>query len=345
MLGRLKRIFVLCKTGKYRALFYKLCGILKLHKVFFLPPTELMIEPTNACNARCPICPAGAGRKMNRPLRMMSFSEFKMIIDQVNSYVSSIFLWNYGEPFLNRELVRMVHYATASGMYVKTSTNGQFFESQEFCRKLVKSGLHAITVSFDGADQETIDKFKVNCRFDKILNGLKYLYQAKAELNSKLPEVTLQFIIMKHNEHQREQMKRLARDLHVDIYYEKTFDIYGEDKMFQDMAKKFLPDDLLFSRYRFEKSGIFSLKGNLVNRCSFLYSTIVINSDGSVVPCPYDRYSKYIMGNVFKENLREIWKKEGYQSLRKKIKADRKMVPVCNTCSQGRSYLGKATRI
>ena len=239
----------------------------------------------------------------------------------------------------------MIRYATARGMYVKTSTNGQFFESREFCLELVKSGLHAVTVSFDGADQETIDKFKMNCRFDKTLNGLKLLYQAKSELHSKLPEVTLQFIIMKHNEHQRESMKRLARDLHVDIYYEKTFDIYGEDTAFQDMAKKFLPEDLSFSRYRLGENGIFSLKGSLVNHCRYLSSMMVINSDGSVLPCPYDRYSEYIMGNVFKENLMEIWKKEEYRSLRKKINANRKIVPVCSTCSEGRVNLGKATRL
>jgi radical SAM protein with 4Fe4S-binding SPASM domain len=275
----------------------------------------------------------------------MSFSEFKMIIDQVHSYISSIFLWNYGEPFLNKELTQMIRYAAARGMYVKASTNGQFFESREFCQELVKSGLHAVTVSFDGADQETIDKFKVNCRFDKTLNGLKLLCQAKSELHSKLPEVALQFIIMKHNEHQREQMKRLARDLRVDIYYEKTFHIYGEDTEFQDMAKEFLPGDLSFSRYRLGKNGIFSLKGNLINRCRYLSSTMVINSNGLVVPCPYDRHSEYIMGNVFKENLREILKKEKYLLLGKKINADRKMVPVCNLCPEGRGDLGTATKL
>jgi radical SAM protein with 4Fe4S-binding SPASM domain len=335
----LKRLFILCKNKKYGAILYKLCDLLRLDKVIFRLPALLMIEPVNACNARCPTCPTGSGR-MNRPLRMMSFQEFKMIIDQVNSHVGSILLWNYGEPFLNKELVRMIQYAVSHGMYVMTSTNGQFFGSREFLRELVESGLHDIIVSCDGLDQPTLSKFRTGCRFDAIADGLRSLYSVKKELNSVFPKVTFQFIVMKHNEHQKEDMKRLAKDLHVDIYYEKTVDIDGEDPEFQDMAKELLPNDLAFSRYSQGKGGIFSLKGDLLNYCSWIYRTMVINSDGTVVPCSYDRYSRYVMGNAFTEDIEMIWNNEKYRSFRKNIAAGRKSLPVCHACPEGRGYLG-----
>ncbi len=344
MMYRLKRLFILCKNGKYGAILYKLCEVLGLDKVIFRLPFILMIEPVNACNARCPTCPTGSGR-MNRPTRMMSFPEFKMIVDQVNSHVSSILLWNYGEPFLNKELLRMIRYAVNRGMYVMTSTNGQFFGPREFCRELVESGLHDIIVCVDGTDQPTLGKFREGCQFDAIVDGLRSLYAVKKKLNSHFPRVTLQFIVMQHNEHQREEMKRLAKDLHADSYYEKTVDMDGEDPEFQDMAKEFLPNDLTLSRYYSGEGGIFLLKGILHNYCSWVYRIAVVNSDGTVVPCSYDRYSRYIMGNAFTDGIKMIWNNEKYRSFRRKIAVSRKGLPVCDACPEGRGYLGKVSNM
>lgn len=71
----------------------------------------------------------------------------------------------------------------------------------------------------------------------------------KKSLVSETPQIELQFILMKHNEHQRNYMKLLAKGLGVDIYSEKTVGIDYNDPEFQNMAKELLPSDLSLSRY------------------------------------------------------------------------------------------------
>jgi len=305
-------------------------------------PFLLMIEPTNACNLKCPACPTGSGT-LNRPKRMMSLTEFKSIIDQVRGYITSINLWNYGEPFLNKELLAMIRYAVSNGIRVTVSTNGEFFKSKEFTLKVVKSGLHHLIICLDGANQETLIKYRRGSNFDAIVDGIRLIIQSKKNLDLKTPEIELQFIIMKHNEHQRIAMAELAKKLGVDIYCEKTVRIDCGDPDIQRIAKDFLPDDLSFSRYYLKKGKAYGLKGKLSNECSSIFQMAVINSDGTVAPCCYDLYSEYIMGNIFEDRFENIWKSEKYRMLRTRIVKDRKSIPICNTCSEDRYRIYKRT--
>ncbi len=138
MINKFKRIANLCKSGKYAIILYELFSKLGIKNIVLPLPISLIIEPTNACNLHCPTCPTGSG-KINRPVRMMSFEEFKKIIDQVKTHVDRIYLYSYGEPFLNKELLKMTKYAVSAGIYVEISTNGLFFKSREFCLELFKA--------------------------------------------------------------------------------------------------------------------------------------------------------------------------------------------------------------
>jgi len=340
MMNKLGKAFSLIKSGRFDLVLGRLNEVFWGRNILPVLPHTLMVEPTNLCNLNCPTCPTGAG-KMNRPKRVMSFNEFKRIIDEVRGYVKNIALWNYGEPFLNSELLLMIRYATKAGISVKTSTNGEFFKSKGFCREVVRSGLRDLTICLDGANQETISKFRRGSNFSEIVQGIRFISEAKRELGSKTPRIELQFIVLRYNEHQRGYMKMLAKELGADVYCEKTVGLDYNDPQFQKMAREFLPNDLSLSRYYLKPDGQFALKGKMRNRCSWVYQCAVINSDGTVVPCCYDLYSEYVMGNVFEESLRAIWRNDKYQELRRKIRMGRKSIPMCNICPEGRYSIFK----
>ena len=296
-------------------------------------PFSLMIEPINMCNLGCPACPTGSG-KMNRPKYATSYDEFKGIIDQCRCHIKNIILWNFGEPFLNKDLLKMINYAHISGMHVMTSTNGHFFKSEEFCLDIIRSGLDRLIVCLDGADQDVISKYRKNAKFDDIINGFRLLCEAKKQIGSKTPIIELQFILMKHNEHQRQYMRQLANQLGADVYTEKTVGIGPDrtDEEFQNLANELLPNDLSLSRY-LKRNGVFVPKYRS-NKCPDVYRTTVINSNGTVIPCCYDESSRYIMGNIFEESLNSIWRNDKYQNFRKRIRKDRKSIPLCAKCSE-----------
>jgi radical SAM protein with 4Fe4S-binding SPASM domain len=338
------RFFLLLKQGSFVLIFYKLIKKLGMRNIVPPLPSYLMIEPANACNLRCPACPTGSG-KMNRPARLMSLSEFKGIIDQVKGNVSEIYLWNYGEPFLNPDLLSMIAYATQVGIKVIISTNGAFFKSEEFCFKLVQSGLDHMVICIDGNDQETISKYRVGLDFNKVIEGFRFIKAVKKRLNTNTPKVEFQLILMKTNEHLRNSIKQLAIDLGADIYCEKALNLYSKDSDFYKLAEGLLPNDLSLSCYYRKEDGTLELKGSIPNKCSFIQFMAVINSDGTVVPCCYDLYSDYIMGNVFHTSLKYIWKNNKYRDFRNQIKMDRKSIPMCIACPVDRVSISYYTEL
>ena len=151
MTKKIKRAFALLLEGKTDLFIYKSLKKIGLKNLLPPLPNSLIIEPVNFCNLRCPLCPTGSGRlKDCRPARLMTFDEYKNIIDQARGYVTKIVLFNLGEPFLNKETVEMIKYAVSASMYVKISTNAVLLDDPALCREIVKSGLQHLIVSLDG---------------------------------------------------------------------------------------------------------------------------------------------------------------------------------------------------
>ena len=74
-----------------RLIKYILKRIIKIYVPDFLfkkIPDEIIIEPTNVCNLKCPVCPTTYG--MDRKLGFMEFGIFKSIIDDLTKYKISV---------------------------------------------------------------------------------------------------------------------------------------------------------------------------------------------------------------------------------------------------------------
>lgn len=73
-------------------------------------PVSISIEPTTACNLRCPECPSGL-RSFTRPTGNIKFELFKRTIDQMHSHVMQLNFYFQGEPFIHPQFCDMVSYA------------------------------------------------------------------------------------------------------------------------------------------------------------------------------------------------------------------------------------------
>ena len=88
-------------------------------------PMTISIEPTTACNLRCPECPSGL-RSFSRPTGNLKSDFYRSIIDQVGDRLSYLIFYFQGEPYINPEFLDMVSYAHRAGIYTITSTNAHF---------------------------------------------------------------------------------------------------------------------------------------------------------------------------------------------------------------------------
>lgn len=292
-------------------------------------PFILMVEPTSICNLKCPLCPSGNGG-LTRPRGNMAFEAFKRIFEAQADDLLLLMLWNQGEPFINRRLTDMVRLASARNVPTITSTNAHYIRTPEDAEDIVDSGLDELIVSLDGATPETYVKYRVGGNFDRVLRGVRLLVRARRDLRADNPLIHLQFIIFKHNENEIDDARRIARELGVDRLSLKTAQVYTDAE-----AEAFLPTDGRYSRYRYG-AGRLTMDGKIVNACRHLWYSTVINWDGVVSPCCFDKDAHYGLGNALNGGaFEDIWTGEAYTRFRNAILKDRASVPICNNCSEG----------
>ena len=293
-------------------------------------PFFLMIEPTNICNLECPLCPLGSGI-LKRKKGIMPFEKFKKIIDEMGDFLLNVSLYDFGEPFINKDVYKMINYAKNKRIFVRISTNGHFFNKEEDRKKLVKSQIDNLIVSLDGASQETFIKYRKKGNFNEVANNLKKIVQLKKQYKSRLPYIELQFIVMRQNEHEIGKMERLAKEVGVDKLTLKSVLLDEVDHLSNEEKARYLPTNPKYNRYE-DKQKIDKKEKINIRHCSRVWLSSVILWDGSVVPCCYDFDGNHIFGNVFKESFQNIWNNEKYKSFRKQILKDKTVFKICKSC-------------
>lgn len=296
-------------------------------------PISLSFEPTTSCNLRCPECPSGL-RAFTRPTGMLKKDFFRETIDQVHKELLYLIFYFQGEPYLNREFLDMVKYASDKGIYTATSTNAHYL-TDENARKTVESGLDRLIISIDGTTQDVYEQYRVGGKLDKVLEGARNIVKWKKELKSNTPFVFFQFLVVKPNEHQIEDVKRLAAEVGVDEVRFKTAQIYDYEH-----GNELIPTLDKFSRYRQKDDGTYSIKSGLSNHCWKLWHANVITWDGLVVPCCFDKDAMHQLGNLKMQSFKEVWHNENYKQFRRELMTSRKNIDICANCSEGTKVWG-----
>ena len=310
----------------------KIVASFNLSKLFKKPivwgmPVSFSIEPTNHCNLKCPECPSGLG-SLTRPLGLLKLNDFKKIIDEISKTSFYIQMFFQGEPFINKELLSMISYAQSKNVYVSISTNGHFINEKNV-DEILNHAPDKLIFSIDGLDEESYQNYRVGGTFKQADEGLRIIVNRKKELKQKTPFIEFQFILMKQNEHQYEQVLEYGKDVGVDKVVFKTMQVSSKEN-----AEKFLPQNKDYRRYNMH-DGDYKIKSKLENHCFALWRTSVITWDGKVVPCCFDKDAEHEIGNLSNNSFSEIWKSEAYINFRSKILGGRKNIDMCNNCTEG----------
>ena len=290
-------------------------------------PVSYSIEPTNHCNLKCPECPSGLGA-LTRPLGLLKPADFKNWIDQIKTSGFYVQLFFQGEPYINKALPEMIKYAQSQNVYISISTNGHFVNEHNV-DMVVENTPDKLIFSVDGLDEESYQKYRVGGTFEQADKGLRLLINRRNELGRKKPYVEFQFIVMKQNEGQLEEVLKYGKDVGVDKVVFKTMQISSYEN-----AIKFLPTNNKYRRYIVE-DGSFRIKKGLKNHCFALWRTSVITWDGKVVPCCFDKDAEFELGLLNGKSFKQIWKSEEYQLFRKGVLDNRRGLKMCTNCTEG----------
>ncbi len=292
-------------------------------------PISISFEPTTSCNLRCPECPSGL-RAFTRPTGMLQDNFFKQTIDQLSGELLYLVFYFQGEPYLNPDFLNMVKYASAKGIYTATSTNAHYL-TDDNARRTVESGLDRLIISIDGTTQDVYQQYRVGGKLNKVIEGAKNIVAWKKKLNCRTPYIFFQFLVVKPNEHQVDDIRLLAKECGVDEVRFKTAQVYD----YINDPNKLIPSTAKFSRYRKDKNGNYRLKNSLSDHCWRLWHATVITWDGLVVPCCFDKDAQHKLGDLKGMPFREIWHNKDYVHFRKQILKSRKNIDICSNCSEG----------
>jgi radical SAM protein with 4Fe4S-binding SPASM domain len=292
-------------------------------------PMSISFEPTTSCNLRCPECPSGL-REFTRPTGMLNQDFFQKTIDDIYKDILYLIFYFQGEPYLNKNFLDMVKYASSKGIYTATSTNAHYL-TDEVAKRTVESGLDRLIISIDGTTQEVYQQYRRGGRVDKVIAGARNIVKWKKELKSKTPFVFFQFLVVKPNEHQIEEIKILAEEVGVDEVRFKTAQVYD----YENDPNQLIPVNEKFSRYKKNKSGHHEAKNKLANHCWKLWQANVITWDGMVVPCCFDKDASHRLGDLKNQSFKEIWQNDNYKKFRKELMTSRKNIDICANCSEG----------
>jgi MoaA/NifB/PqqE/SkfB family radical SAM enzyme len=245
-------------------------------------PLVVKIEPTNLCNFHCPGCWTGTGEYPGAK-GTLDYDTYCKMLDQVSWHAYKLILYMWGEPFINKNIFRMIEYATAKNLAVQISTNMNVFRPEIDAPKLVASGLEHMIVALDGVSQEVYKTYRVGGRVDKVIQNVEAIVAEKKRQGKRDPFIELQYIVFPHNRHEMDRVRELAERLEVDrltFIESKT----REEAMVKD-GKPVEPDD-----------------------CNSLWLMACFNFDGSLSPCCDSVDDSF--GNVLEQDFATLWNSE-----------------------------------
>lgn len=263
---------------------------------------EIRIENTNFCNARCVICPR---EKMTRPKVFMPMYHFEYLVDQAKDLSAKLIsIFGFGEPLLDKHIIKRVEYCSNKGLDTFITTNASLL-NLDMTAGLLDAGLSKIRFSVHGifGNYESVHQ---GLEYDKVSRNVSnFVAMNKARYDEKCD---VSIIAIPMNGETVAQIVSAWRHMDIEIWKPHN---WGEGRKYRNITEK------------------------RQKTCGRVHSgPVQIQADGKVIPCCFLTNGELILGNTYKNSIKDILKGKLYTSLRKKHESgDIRGLP-CETCDQ-----------
>jgi wyosine [tRNA(Phe)-imidazoG37] synthetase (radical SAM superfamily) len=188
-----------------------------------MPTIEtVQIEIANACDLKCPQCTLNLVRRPDHAGALMSYETFTGIIDQLKGPLRSLKFYNYGEPFIHKDCMRMLRYVKEADprISVLINTNGTQI-GPERQKELVDLGIDMLVFSVDGTTQESYEQYRVGGDLATVLGNMRGVLEYRKREGKRIPKVLWQYILFEWNDSDEEilRAKRMAVEMEVDVLH------------------------------------------------------------------------------------------------------------------------------
>lgn len=272
-------------------------------------PPYLQIEPTSICNYRCVFCyqtDPHFHQKSNKFMGSMPYSLFEELIDRIHGHIEFISLASRGEPFLCKDIGKMLRYCEGKFLGLKVNTNASLL-TEEHCHALLGGGVNTVVFSADAADEPLYSQLRIG--------GKLSIVQEKITM----------FESIRRRYYPRSAI--IARVSGVKVSEEQDIDSmvgrWGE-----------LVDQVAFVKYNPWENVYEAEPSNVHAPCSDLWRRMFVWFDGRVNPCDTDYMSTLSVGSIEGRSIPEVWNSAEYQKLRDShTTGQRRNLSPCGRCT------------
>lgn len=266
---------------------------------------KIYIEITNRCNLNCSFC-----HNTKRIKKDMSLEEFDKILNKIKEHTNIIYLHIKGEPFLNKNIIEMIHKAEEYNLKVNITTNGTLLKN--YSKELGKcQNISKINISLHSENN-------IPTYFEDIFDSIKDLYKDTIIIyrlwtlnNNKLDEKSTKIV---------DKIKN---------YYKLSPEIV--EKIINDKNIKINPQIYVDKDNEFTWPVINNHKS--CGYCHALKTHIGILVDGIVIPCCLDGEGIINLGNIFNEDLETIINKPRAVNLLTSFQNNNPSEELCKSCT------------
>ena len=292
-------------------------------------PKRIRLEASSVCQLKCPTCPNT--NKEILPIvgkGFLQLSNFQKLLYE-NPWIAEIELSNFGEIFLNPDLLGIIKHAYERKV-VLTANNGVNLNNVESAvlEGLVKYKFKSMTCSIDGVSNETYKRYRIGGNYDVVLENIKKINLFKKQYKSRYPLLTWQFVVFGYNEHEIPIAQKLADELDMNFQLKLSWDTKFSPVRDQNFIRKEVG---AASRKEYkEKYGVHYMQ----RICHQLWDEPQINWDGKILGCCRN-LSKDFGENAFTDGLLESLNSEMINYARDMLQGSqngRDDIP-CTTCA------------
>lgn len=311
---------------------------------------KLYIEATTGCNLQCRTCIRNI---WDDPQALMSRETIQCLLASLDDLpnLQRVIFSGFGESLTHPHIFDFIESIRKHELAVTIATNGLLI-NPIIASELVKLGVDRVMISIDGGKPETFADVR-GALLSQIVENIRNLNEAKRQLRSLFPSIGIEFVALRSNVAELEQVSQLASQLnvsrilvsHVLPYTEELRDevLYGYEPVppFKTISWPLRADAWIM----WATQDLPRMHWGADRRCRFVQDhAMVIGWDGGISPCyalsHNYRYfaidgreklvSRYGFGNVNENSLAEIWMSEDFVRFRNEVKGYH--FPSCPNC-------------
>jgi tungsten cofactor oxidoreducase radical SAM maturase len=300
---------------------------------------KLYIEATTDCNLKCRTCIRNI---WSDPIAPMASGTFQKIVDSLPGLpeLERVIFTSFGEPLTHPGILDMIAAVRKFDLAVTLGTNGLLLRP-DISRQLIRLGVDRVMVSIDGGKPETYEGVR-GAMLSQVIENIEKLNELKLQMNSLLPTVGVEFVMIKSNASELDDLAKLAARLNVSRIVVSNVLPYTEE-MRAEVLYGHEPVTPYATRSWATRLGAWVTWATLElphmhwgaeRRCRFVRDkSIVVGWDGQVSPCyalshNYSYYAidglkkqvcRHSFGSVQEQSLSDIWMSEDFAHFRSEV--------------------------